>query len=41
MDTFDIEVKDDGSGIVVTTGVTVAEDGGLDNPSRVKPYNNA
>ena len=39
MDTFDIEVKDDGSGIVVTTGVKEAKKGGQDNPSRVIEYN--
>lgn len=38
MDRFPLEVQDDGS-IVVTTGVTVAEKGSAENPSKTVPYN--
>lgn len=37
MDTFEIEVQEDNS-IVVNTGVTVAQKGGADNPSKTTPY---
>ncbi len=37
LDTFEIEVQDDKS-IVVNTGVTVAQKGGPDNPSKTIPY---
>ena len=38
MDTFNIEVQEDNS-IVVNTGVTVAETGSADNPSKTVEYN--
>ncbi len=38
MDVFPLEVQDDGS-IKVTTGVSAAEKGGQDNPSRTVEYN--
>jgi cytochrome b6-f complex iron-sulfur subunit len=38
MDRFSIEVREDNS-IVVNTGVTVAETGAADNPSRTVEYN--
>ncbi len=37
MDRFPVEVQDDGS-VVVNVGVTVAEKGSPDNPSRTIPY---
>jgi hypothetical protein len=37
MDRFPLDVQDDGS-VVVNVGVTVAEKGSPDNPSRTVPY---
>ncbi len=37
LDLFEVETQDDGS-IVVTTGVTVAENGSKDNPSKAVSY---
>jgi hypothetical protein len=38
MDVFPLEVQDDNS-IKVSTGLTVAEKGGPENPSKTVPYN--